>query len=347
ALEKIDKADFKTEFDKVQSNGTIQTNIDNFVGYLKAEAGLIKVGSDKVGKKSYDFARTYPQAYNNNTVYADNHFRIADDTAFDFFNFIKEVKAKEEFLDKLDAVKQKDVPQTENYQIFLKGEAWDPIKLKDDYGIEIDKDNTTLYKTGVSSVNFTVNGGVKEDNLKEEKRKLTETETAIQNLITNELTSRRTSLTTYKITDGFELVKKADGTGEKDNRRTSSELMTIKEKLEEIRYLENADTAISSFNDDENVAYSKLEELLKDFQQSKIFKFITVEGTTNADKWAIKIALGQKENPTDTLTTYQILPNGKLDDKFKEVMTKKDAELTDLAKLFKKKKAKEIITLIK
>ncbi|KLL04269.1 MAG: hypothetical protein MRERV_25c020 [Mycoplasmataceae bacterium RV_VA103A] len=245
----------------------------------------------------------------------------------------------------------------------------------------------------------------------------------MQKMITDELTNKRTTLTTYKITDGFELTRKADGTADQDNRRTSSELMTIKEKLEEIRYLENADTAISSSNDDENTAYSKLEELINDFQQSKIFKFITVEGTTNADKckkikettndlqayhddyekWeklikftetekqalgAIKIALGQKEDPTDTLTTYQsklktldplldetvitqsliddwktqnnfktattmenlikkVLPNGKLDDKFKEVMTKKDAELTDLAKLFKKKKAKEIITLIK
>ncbi|CAG8789824.1 11437_t:CDS:10, partial [Gigaspora margarita] len=206
----------------------------------------------------------------------------------------------------------------------------------------------------------------------EKSRKETERnnlDTKIQQLITDEITAKQTTLTNYKITDGFE-----DKTGEtngKDNRRTSDDLTKIKELLEDIRFLENADTSQNSSNDDENTVYSKLEALVNDFQKSKIFKFITVEGTTKklikftdkqqAEFNAIKIASGQKEDPTDTLTTYQtklktlnplldetqVLSDGKLNDKFKEVMIKKDVELTDLAQLFKKKKAKEIITMIR
>jgi hypothetical protein len=61
----------------------------------------------------------------------------------------------------LDATKQKEVPQTENYQIFLKGDKYDPKKLKEDYNIIIDENSQELYKTGSNSVNFSVSGGIK------------------------------------------------------------------------------------------------------------------------------------------------------------------------------------------
>ena len=43
----------------------------------------------------------------------------------------------------------------------------------------------------------------------------------------------------------------------------------------------------------------------------------------------------------------KVLKNGALDDTFKTAMTKADSEITDLAKLLQKKKAQEIITLIR
>src|SRR6266511_308383 len=43
----------------------------------------------------------------------------------------------------------------------------------------------------------------------------------------------------------------------------------------------------------------------------------------------------------------KVIKDGKLDENFKKAMTKEDAEITDLVNLFKKKKAKDIITLIK
>jgi hypothetical protein len=43
----------------------------------------------------------------------------------------------------------------------------------------------------------------------------------------------------------------------------------------------------------------------------------------------------------------KIIKDGKLNEDFKKVMEKEDSELVDLPNLFKKKKAQEIITLIR
>jgi len=43
----------------------------------------------------------------------------------------------------------------------------------------------------------------------------------------------------------------------------------------------------------------------------------------------------------------KIFKDGALDDTFKVVMTKSDSEITDVANLLTKKKAKEVITLIR
>jgi hypothetical protein len=290
---------------------------------------------------------------------------------------------------------------------------------------EIEKAENMLKHKKDVAVHKEVLSEEKIDEKKVEKNKK-ETErngldTKIQTLITTELATRRTKLATYKITDGFEDNSKvANG---KDNRRTSSDLETIKDLLDDIRFLEHADTETDSTVGDENTAYTKLETLLNDFKGSKIFKFITVEGSTNADKckkiketsndlqtyhddyekWEklikftdsqkqelkdIKVALGKNEDPTESLTDYQaklkaldpiltetiitqaiiddwktqtnfktsatmeaelkkVLENGKLKDTFKAVMTKADSEITDLAKLLQKKKAKEVITMIR
>jgi len=166
ALEKVDIANFTTEFNKVQTNTTIQTQVNTWLTQIKNEAKLIKVGShgttspnqtnDKVKRKSYDFPDTYTQKPDNNIAYAGTPIYE------NFFEFIKEVKAKETFLAKLDSDKQKEVPQTENYSIYLKGEKYDPKKLKSDYNIEIDENSQELYKTGTSAVNFPVTNGVKD-----------------------------------------------------------------------------------------------------------------------------------------------------------------------------------------
>jgi len=107
-------------------------------------------------------------------------------------------------------------------------------------------------------------------------------QTKIDKLITDELATRRTALATYKITDGFE--DKSNETNGKDNRRAFTELKTIKTSLEDIRYLENADEAHSSSVDDENTAYTALDTLIKEYQTSKVFEFIIIEGTSDSEK---------------------------------------------------------------
>jgi len=249
-------------------------------------------------------------------------------------------------------------------------------------------------------------------------------DTKIQELITDEIGAKRTKIAEYKITDGFELVKKSDGTVDKDNRKSLTDLKTIKNLLEDIRFLENADDEAVSSVDDENTAYTAVKELLDKWSDSRAHWFDLEEGTTNADKakkikdknandlqnthdsfetWEnkvkfddklkqqlkdIKIALGKSENPMDTLKTYQdklkaldpvltdtvitqaivddwktqnnfktaesmetelkkIFKDGALDADFKKAMTKLDSEITDVANLLTKKKAKEVITLIR
>jgi hypothetical protein len=107
-----------------------------------------------------------------------------------------------------------------------------------------------------------------------------------------------------------------------------------------------------------------------------------------AAKAALETELGQREDETDTLKTYQdklkaldpiltetvitqaivddwkthnnfktaetmsqeiakVIENGTLKADFKQMLVKADSEITDLAKLFQKKSAKEIITLIR
>jgi hypothetical protein len=48
-----------------------------------------------------------------------------------------------------------------------------------------------------------------------------------------------------------------------------------------------------------------------------------------------------------TAELKKVIKDNALDADFKKAMEKADAEITDLAKLFQKKKAKEIITLIR
>src|SRR4051794_31668302 len=92
--------------------------------------------------------------------------------------------------------------------------------------------------------------------------------TKIDKLITDRVAELRTALATDKITDGFELTKKADRTVDKDNRRTINDLKTIQSKLLDIRYLENADDSQDSSEADENTAYTAIEELVKKFDGS-------------------------------------------------------------------------------
>jgi hypothetical protein len=78
--------------------------------------GKDKDGTTSGGRKSYDFPETYPQKH-------DNHDKYTGTPVYDnFFELIKEVKAHEGFLTNLDTDLQKDVPQSEKFQIFLKGD---------------------------------------------------------------------------------------------------------------------------------------------------------------------------------------------------------------------------------
>ncbi|CAG8681668.1 6361_t:CDS:2 [Ambispora leptoticha] len=107
----------------------------------------------------------------------------------------------------------------------------------------------------------------------------------IDKLVSDKLTEFRNELTTtYKIKDGFELTKKADGTVDKDNRKEYGDLLQIKIRLETIRYLESGDESKDSSDDDENTAYNNLKTIQDNYNNSKLLLFSTIPGTTSADK---------------------------------------------------------------
>jgi len=171
---------------------------------------------------------------------------------------------------------------------------------------------------------------------------ITKKESELDALITEKIKELRTGLATYNIEKGFK-DKTNDTPKGDDNRKTSMELTSIFKTLKDIRYLENCDeskpSTDSTNGSKENTAYTELETILTDWDASYVKLFPNLDEDTNADKckkikestndlknykddyekWDklikfsdkqkqelkdIKIALGESEDPMDTLKTY-------------------------------------------
>ena len=168
SLEKIDAPDFIAKYNAKESDAGKQKKIKDALDIIQAHSKEIVVGSDKdtVGETkqpTYDFSNTYLKG-----KFEDNGKWKADSAtysapAFDYQTFGEFIAlvAGQDFLNNLDADKQKEVPQTEDWKIFLKGTKWSAEKLKD-YGIIINESKTSLYQTDhTKSQTFKVEGGVK------------------------------------------------------------------------------------------------------------------------------------------------------------------------------------------
>ncbi|CAG8507548.1 8231_t:CDS:2 [Cetraspora pellucida] len=326
-LSTIDDNEFKAKFNAWDTNPTNQTDFATHLGTLTNEGKLVKT-KDKNGQalKTLDLASSYTK--DDNAVYTTN-------------NLVKGPKNGKTLVETLT----KDNTHHEVVSILGKGEFISVIAEELAVMLIIEMKNIRVGAMELISTRWIIFREALSDEKIDEKKaeKVTKEaernnlKTEIDKLIADELTSRRTTLATYKITDGFE--DKTSETNGKDNRRTSDDLTKIKELLEDIRFLENADTSQSSSDAEENTAYAKLETLLSDYQNSKLFKFIIAEGSTNDDKckkiketndlqsyhddyekWdklikfsdrqraelqSIAKALGKQEDPNENLPTYQ------------------------------------------
>jgi len=96
--------------------------------------------------------------------------------------------------------------------------------------------------------------------LSTKQTELTAKETEIQTLITEELTNIRTELKKVGIENGkiFAIDFPAGGT---DNRKTITDLTTIKDQLESVRFLEKNDIKVGSSVGEENTAYTAIKNL--------------------------------------------------------------------------------------
>jgi len=136
----------------------------------------------------------------------------------------------------------------------------------------------SIFKSKTGADNVRVAKWMEELDKKTDEK--TQKETEIDKLITDQLKELRTQLVSFKIAEGFELTKKADGTVDKDNRRTQLEIQQIKSLLEDIRYLENdGDEELSSSVTEENTAYQKLSKISNQSLSTLIYHLVAKGGT--------------------------------------------------------------------